>query len=82
MKLDDLLEYQTPEEAIDAIDVDLAQLVHKSRRARDAGDSRLVETIHRLLDEDLDMRADFEELLIFDEPDNGHDYPVFSDRVV
>ena len=81
MKLEELLEYQTPEEAIEALNADLAVLVQKSRLARDGGDRDQEDLISRLIDEDLDLIVDFRELCdpenTFDDPNDPY-RPVFS----
>lgn len=81
MKLEELLEYQTPEEAIEALNADLAVLVQKSRRARDGGDRNQENIVADLINEDLDLIVDFQELIdlenTFDDPNDPY-RPVFS----
>ena len=81
MKLEELLEYQTPEEAIEALNADLAVLVQKSQRARDGGDRNQENIVSDLINEDLDLIIDFRELIdpknTFDDPNDPY-RPVFS----
>ena len=81
MKLEELLEYQTPEEAIEALNADLAVLVQKSRLARDGGDRDQENIVADLINEDLDLIVDFQELIdpenTFDDPNDPY-RPVFS----
>lgn len=81
MKLEELLEYQTPEEAIEALNADLAILVQKSKRARDGGDRNQENIVAELINEDLDLIIDFQELIdpqnSLDDPNDPY-RPVFS----
>lgn len=50
-----ILDNHSEDEILEALHADLAELVQKSRRARQVGDKNQEDILHRLINEDLDM---------------------------
>lgn len=50
-----ILDNNSHEEIVEALNADLGELVQRARRAREVGDSNQVDILHKLIDEDLVM---------------------------
>lgn len=50
-----ILDNNSHDEIIEALNADLGELVQRARRAREVGDSNQVDILHGLIDEDLVM---------------------------
>lgn len=49
----EILDNNSQEEIVEALNADLGELVQRARRAREVGDSNQVDILHGLIDEDL-----------------------------